>query len=276
MKLLVRAYSLFNILSLDVAAGACITSAAVCVAYGLQPSPAAIILLGNAIWIIYTLDHYYDALASRNNASSRRRAFHIQYRRPLLILLAVAFAAEVVLLIQTDFRLMKYGLPAFVITGLYLLLNWLSQRRRKKFYLKELMISAGYVAGILTIPSSYTENEAQALRMYLGPGLFLFFTALANVLLIAWYEAEADRREQQVSAAEWIPRRVLRWLIAAVIVCQLATAREFIFPVAFLMVLIFAALLIFPSFFEKNEVYRKLVDSVFLAPALFLVYNLFS
>jgi hypothetical protein len=276
MRALIRTYTLFNILSLDVVSGACFTAVALCIFYTIPFLLTDVLLLGNAIWIVYTLDHLYDAARSHGKTSSRRRNFHIRYRPLLLIVLCIALIAEAALLFFCGRHLLKAALPAFGITFFYLLLNWLSQHKTKKFYIKELMISAGFVCGILTIPSSYLPALPEIFHLYLYAGAFLFLTALANVLLIARYETEADRREQQPSITGWIGQRMLKRVIACVLLLQCATAFYFIPVIGFAMFAGMAVLFAFPEYFRFHERYRMVADGIFLLPALFLLYHLIS
>lgn len=275
MRLLVHILRTAHILSLDVVAGACCMSAALAWKMQVTLPWQGLVLLGNAVWIIYTADHLFDAFFHRGNVSSLRRAFHIQYRRALLVLLIAALAAESTLLIHLHAPVWKMAFPAAGITLIYLALNWVLQRRGQRFYIKEIMIAAGYCAGVLALPLAHDMLPDKMVR-YAIPASFIFLAALANVLLIALYGEQADEREKQSSARQWIGRRGLKTIILVILGSMTALSGFFWFPVSLLMVVQLGWILLHPRYFALHERYRAWTDGVFLLPGLFLVYHIFS
>lgn len=71
-------------LSLDVSAGAMCSAALVCYLLDIRPLPwFAIGVLGVVVWIIYTVDHLYDAHRMPGKPVTGRHLFHQLHKRKL-------------------------------------------------------------------------------------------------------------------------------------------------------------------------------------------------
>lgn len=275
MTFLSRIYTLFNILSLDVSLGAVCMAWAACLWLQIEPDPVTLFLLGNAVWIIYTIDHLYDATIRGDRVFSKRRAFHSRYKKQLFILVCLCVIAEISFLFHRT-GLLLYTLPAFIMTSAYILFNWYKQRTSRNFYLKEMMIALGYASGIMAVPLYYIQPATIAWFYLAGPFGFIFITALLNVVIIAMYEAVADMKEKQTSMGLWVQPGRLKKLGFSLLVLQFLISLFFIPVITQLIGTGFLFLLLFRSYFSVNERYRKMADGVLMLPSGYILYHLLS
>ena len=94
MKLLFQFYKALNLLSLDVAVGAMISALFFARILTVSIFPADIVCLGLTVWMIYTVDHLFDARRIKGTASTERHRFHQDHFGVLLPLLALAAAGD--------------------------------------------------------------------------------------------------------------------------------------------------------------------------------------
>jgi 4-hydroxybenzoate polyprenyltransferase len=269
MNKVLRQYRIINILNLDVAMGA--AGMSMWVNYLLNHSSPIVYyyLIFSVVWTIYLLDHLYDA--KKHEAISERRKY-FKKNAPIFrwvlgvnILLSLGLFA-----FNFNMVMLLYALPAFGITCVYMLANWLFQENKQRFYLKEILISLGYALGIMVIPLSIREKvDLQTVLIT----LFIVLMALWNLLIIARFELEIDRKEGQTSLNQWISIRHIQWinygiysgyLTVGIIYSQLYTT-DLIVGIIFVIMAIYMVIpFIATKYLQKGEKYHRYVDMVFL------------
>lgn len=272
---MVRAYRIFNALSLDVAVGACGSAAFVAHCMGVSLTWATLLALGLCVWIIYTLDHLIDASTIKHRPHTFRHWFHQRYFKVIAIAVAMASVAELVLLQYLPRPTLIWGFCLSLIVLIYfLLLRWL---RPNKMYHKEFLIAVVYTAGVF-LPSLSIVALPQSTPVAI---LFIqfFLVALSNLLIFSVLETKSDSMDQQTSLATVLGEDKIQqivWLLLIVGVCiaiiGLLTGDARYAPShgALLMInVVLSLILIFPSW-QRSDYYRFIGDGAFFIPLIFV------
>ncbi|MFP4092039.1 MAG: UbiA family prenyltransferase [Cyclobacteriaceae bacterium] len=273
-----KTIEVISTLSLDVVAGACISSLFVAEMSGVQLHWTWLLALCICVWLIYTADHLYDAAHINHAAHSKRHKFHQQHRRGLLIALIFTGVAGIFLLFILPLPLLYWGMGGVALVGSYFL--FIRIFRQKGLLHKELIIAFLYPAGIF-LPSWYQLEEIPAMIWLLY--LQFVLLALANLLLISVYEKEIDLKDGHHSfVLSYGAEKTIRLVQFALILFYLSLVANFLFYenlqvfvsasiILLLMGLALQLLIYKPNYFKSRERYRKLADSIFLFPLVLLV-----
>lgn len=268
-----RTLSLIQNLSLDVTAGAVISSLLVCRYFEVAASFEMMLGLGIAIWLIYTIDHLRDATASGESTANPRHAFHLKYRKTILICAGLAFAAGLVNAFQLPLSTIKSGLVLGGLSGLYFVYLKLSIRQQ----LKELLAALIYTAGIFAGPVSLITHWEWS---YLVFFLLFFLLVAANLALFPLYEMEIDSKDQLTSIALKAGKRKTERLIwgllglhfVLVVISVISLPRFYDMEYVFVaMNFILVALLVRQEQYRKHQLYRWLGDGIFFIPLVALL-----
>jgi 4-hydroxybenzoate polyprenyltransferase len=269
MREVAKLYRLFNVLSLDVAAGAVVGALFIAKIYDVIPSITSLISLGITVWIIYTIDRLLDVRDAKGEVASERHRFHKRNQKGLLQWLLFMMMMDFVLIFFIPTLIMKRGILLAVIVLIYILL------RRQLYFLKELFVALLYTAGI-AIPSM-PENQVSVEASL--PLLALFLIALLNLIIFSWYERENDRNEKQDSLATIVNEMAIRFILVCLFIIALSisgylilySAESFLPQVFFLMIAILFLIVWQKRFFDRNDYYRLLGDSIFLLPLIYIL-----
>jgi len=257
-------------LSLDISSGGAILHYFLCKKMFLPYEPIVGMALFFSILSIYTFDHLRDSLTHQNTSSQRRLIFqkNTNYWYVYLgLLLVVALTSLFFLPLQ----LIMWGLALGIFCVFYLLLSG----KLSRVYSKELVAAALYSCGIFLDPIlRVTEN-------WLFPALLvihLFLLAFANLVLIAMFELQEDRHEGFHSLVITFGYLRMKKVLSAILVLCMLTAMVGIasdtFPDIYvfylLSALVLLLILLFPSWFRRQERYRVVADGIFFIP-LFLL-----
>lgn len=153
------------------------------------------LLLGMSVWCIYSMDHLMDSRSMKeSNLAFPRHIFHQKYFKTILsgVLLLALVGFVVLMFLEKLWFLIK---PGFVLSTLIVV--WfavLYKSGQKAAWLKEVSTAMVYVVGIALAPA-LTKGIAE-----LGPYFWLFatlyfFTALLNLFILSYIDAEGDKSE---------------------------------------------------------------------------------
>ena len=235
------------------------------------------LLLGVAVWCIYTGDHLFDAIQARELVSPRHK-FHARHQKPLAIGLIIGVSVGLALAFQTlglgkEFT-WSLGLGLVIILTMFLL----RKAGQASAYWKELSTAIFYVLGISWIP--LLRADAQDL---FGKPLFFFFyfTALAfmNLLMLAVLDQKEDRAQGFPSLPGMLGSdqvlmgvRRINFFLIFVGLAGFILINSYYRP--FACVVLSMALVHYLSFFRQSlpaDVKRKRMEASFLLPWLLLV-----
>jgi hypothetical protein len=260
-----RMYRLFNILSLDVAAGSVCAALFFARLLDVVVLPLGLISLGLTVWIIYTVDHLMDARNVKLTASTARHRFHQEHFKVLAMIVPAVTAANVVIIFFIRKPVFLGGLVLVFIVGIYLFIH------RYVRFPKELLIAMLYTAGVLLPSISVT-----ALPLETWPWITISqfaFTALLNLMLFSWYDAASDRIDGNTSiallAGEGNIIRII-WSIAILnFVLSIFNPDRAAAILLALMNLILIVVFVMRDFFSKEDRFRLVGDAVFFIPLIY-------
>ncbi|GAA4820308.1 hypothetical protein [Algivirga pacifica] len=272
-------YRFLQVLSLDVVLGAMICSAFLASVLEVQLEVVVYIVLGLAVWIIYTLDHLLDAKAIQHKAHTYRHHFHQRYAKPLWWSILLASILEGVLLFYIPPTVFWMGIKVSILVAVYFLM--LQFIPIKAFLLKELSIAIIYVIGILVGPLSevsvwHWEWTALVLQ--------LFLLAYINLLEFSLYDEKTDQLDGHKSAVsclgKWRIKKLLLAVFFSFLIISLGVlwkggetyplwAQSILWAMGIVLYLVFEL----ESRLKQRQLYRVLGDAVFLFPAVYLFFE---
>jgi 4-hydroxybenzoate polyprenyltransferase len=269
MNEVIKYYRLFNVLSLDVAAGAIVSSLFFAKLYSIIPSLIPMISLGLTVWLIYTADRLLDVKDIHGEVTSERHQFHKRNQRELTYWLAFIMIIDLALIFFMPTTIIKRGILLSMFVIIYIVV-------RKRLYLfKEFFVAVLYTAGVI-LPA-IPENQF-GLDAYL-PILQFFFIALLNLVIFSWYERQNDLKDKQESIATILSERAIRSSLLVLFIISFSisvymTLLVKAYLVSMVFVIMTAILFLIcwrKPHFEKNDYYRWVGDSIFLFPLIYLL-----
>lgn len=260
-------------LSLDITAGAVISSFYLAQVFGVEMSNEMGIGLGIAIWLIYTADHLWDAYRVEGTAINPRHAFHQKYFKPILFLAGLLFAIGVYNTFQLPLQTIELGLGLVALTGFYFLYLRVSKLHRQK----EFFAAFVYVAGIFIGPVSMLSTWDW---LYLVLFVQFFLLAYVNLMLFPLFEMEEDNQQGMASIAinrgtKPTKKRIGVALIINELIIVICIGFGFNDnKVQFMILAMSLSLLLLikaPPFLKKYNLYRIIGDGIFFLPGLALL-----
>lgn len=273
--------TLIQNLSLDVTAGAIISSLYVAKLFGVRLEIPMLVGLGVAIWLIYTVDHLFDAKNGNRNSTNGRHAFHQKYFKPMVYVAIMVFLIGAFNLYYLPWVTTKLGLVLAFLVLVYI--GSLHLLKLKKTWHKEVLAAIIYSFGIFVAPLSILENW-DFFVFYVF--LVFFIIVVINLFVFPIFEYENDRSNNIQSIATLYGKafvRKLTTIILAFNVLLIVCGMVYLNPVMtgarwldseyilFSMTLVLALLLKFPAFFQRNDRYRFVGDGIFFFPLVYLL-----
>lgn len=276
MNFLQNLFRYLSLLSIDVVFGAMAGLLFFSKLFRLDVEVPVYVLLGSAVWCIYTLDHILDAKSGVAPLLDRY-AFHLKNRAVLM------GCVMTVALLGLGLAFLTFGLDRefFWSVGLggLILATMLLIRKAGKLagLLKEISTGVLYVLGIAWIPLLRIDTMDLS---YVLAGFLIGYSLLAviNLLMLAVLEAKEDQLQGFPSAAHLFPLvklvEVIRRLSFLLIFASLA---GFIFLTSlyrpFACVILIMALIHYLTFFQadlSSEQKRMRMEASFILPVLLL------
>lgn len=263
-------------LSIDVVLGAMAGLLFFSKLFRVEAELSIYVLLGSAVWCIYTLDHILDAKSGVSPLLER----YVFHRKNQTVLLSGVLVISI-LGLGLAFLTFGLGKEFYWSVGLGVLILSIMLLIRKAGesagLIKEISTGVLYVLGIAWIPLMRMDSIDLS---YLLAGFLLGYSLLAviNLLMLAVLDAKEDQTHGFPSAAYVFPPgklvEVIRRLSFLLIFASLA---GFIFltslyrPLACVMLLM--ALVHYLTFFQANlpsEQKRRRMEASFMLPVLLL------
>ena len=269
MKTLNTLYQQINILSLDVAAGAVVSTLFFAKIFAVSVSLASITALCFTVWIVYTIDHLRDAMSISKVASTDRHRFHQKNFTAVLIILLLIMILDFVVIWFLPRRILILGAMLW-----FVVLGYLVFQRYLKF-LKEFFVASLYTAGILLPSLAMITKDMQPVH-YILAGKF-FITALMNLLLFSLFDYKEDRSQQQHSFVTWFgPTSTRKGILLLGLLNILSGIGLWSFDPGIAIIFIsmnisLLMILFFQRPLHSNNYYRIVGDAVFFIPAFYLL-----
>ncbi|WP_317172659.1 UbiA family prenyltransferase [Echinicola salinicaeni] len=270
-------YSYFQWLSLDVVIGACAGLFFFQHMLDLDFTLVVYVLMGLAVWGIYTFDHLMDAKNIEGRASSARHLFHqVHYNKLIIWLILVVVMGLYLAFNFIKFsRLISFGLLlGSMIIGNIMVIKFFG---KKMAFLKELSTAAFYTAGITLAPLIRFVNGGL-------PNSFWFFAfgyfllAWFNLILLAYMDKHSDQRDQMGSIvntfgvkATYKLLKVIVWigLIYNLSLFFFLSSHFYIYIIILLIMFLIHALAFFQSQ-KGKEFVRRQIDAAYMLPLILL------
>ena len=278
-----KPYYYIRLLSLDVVAGAVGAGIMVSLICKTVLDPIFLVILGIAVWLIYTLDHLLDARRLGSNASTPRHLFHHHnFKTIAMVWLVLAHVGGGLALWQLEINALLFGLVMGGFTLLHLALVKVVGDRTSPFLIKESGVAFVYAAGVWGLPVIRSTSWEDPNVIF--PFLQFLVLALVNLLLFSYFEYESDKQDGQTSFVRAVGKRVAYRFIGVLLLLlplsELWTLFNSTNDPAFwwvklilgLMWLTLAALWAFPNWFSLHERYRSWGDGAFLLPFLSILW----
>jgi hypothetical protein len=269
MRKIAGLYRLFNILSLDIAAGAMISAMFFAKLLHVQILPYGLMALGLTVWIIYTADHLRDAKAIGKQAASTRHRFHQDHFKMMLSLMVAAIVVDTVIIFFIRKQVFTWGLLLSALVIVYLV----AQRYLK--FLKEIFIAALYTGGVLLPSLSVTSLAISSFHIVLIVQFAM--TALINLLVFSWFDSEPDAIDKLNSFVTVLGRPFAAFCIWLLLIINIGLGGFLWFrepyhqPVLILWSMNAVLLLLFVFRNRLGSYYRLPGDAVFLIPGIYLL-----
>jgi 4-hydroxybenzoate polyprenyltransferase len=271
---------LINLLSLDVVLGACAGMYFFSDLLDVNSPFLTYVLLGLAVWGIYTIDHLLDAKFTGRTAISKRHRFHQQYFKSIIIiwLLLVLFGLCLLMLFpQIQFIVLPGSILALLMIFWMGLIRWIGERAS---WLKEISTAVFYVAGIVLVPALLAPIE------FIDHFFYLFFGAYSvlaciNLLILSFLDREGDRIDGYGSVLVIISKRQLSnliWILGIflsglLIILLLWLPSFYKIHCSLLLIMVLFHLLQFSSNNQNNkDGIRQKLEASFILPLILLFF----
>jgi hypothetical protein len=262
---IMKVYRLLNVLSIDVVSGAICCAVFFARVTRAHPKIIELVLLGMAVWIVYTMDHLLDAKRISTETITIRHSFHKKYFKPLLLAVGVLTFISIFFIPQLPRVHIISGIVLALIVLFYLVFQ------SQLGVIKEFLIAIGYTVGLL-IPSF---QSVELSRGYIALIVQFVIAAFMNLLLFAYFDLDADAYQGQTSMAQSIGKRKCRYVlvIAFAVSSYITISLNFWSPSIYVWMIsvVQLFLLIFGKYFQSQERYRLIGDAAFIIPAIYFL-----
>jgi hypothetical protein len=271
---------LINLLSLDVVLGACAGMYFFSDLLDVNSPFLTYVLLGLAVWGIYTIDHLLDAKLTGRTAISKRHRFHQQYFKTIIIIWLLLILLGLCLLMlfpQIHFTVLPGSILALLMIFWMGLIRWIGERAS---WLKEISTAVFYVAGIALVPVLLAPKELIDHFFYLFFGAYSVLACI-NLLILSFLDCEGDRVDGYGSVLVIISKRQLSYLIwilgiflsGVLIILLLWLPSFYKIHCSLLLIMVLFHLLQFSSNSQNNkEGIRKKLEASFILPLILLIF----
>lgn len=233
------------------------------------------LLLGLAVWSIYTADHLLDSRQQREGDLSPRHFFHLKYKNTLRICLVFVLIGGLGLAYHTfgfSSELIWSLILGILITGSMVLIRLAGRRMA---WAKEISIALFYVLGIAWIPLLRVKELDLSWEIILFLGSYIVI-ALINLLILSHLDRRQDQLTGFFSAALLFPPLQFIELIRKLCFLSLLMGLvSFIFLPSFYRpfacILMVMSLVHYLAFFNPKisaEKVRLRTEAVFILPIL--------
>lgn len=271
-------YLYLQTLSIDIVLGACAGMLFFDRLIEAELNLIVYLLLGLAVWCIYTFDHLLDAKQIGKDASTFRHAFHQEHFKALSIFLGLTGAVGLILALNqlkiNDILILGLGMGALILLVFILL-----KINPKKFYfLKEISIATFYVGGIMLAP--FFHNDLGEIPSYFWLlGIAYVFVAWFNTIFLGILDKETDQRDGLNSLALTVGEPGSRMILNVLLALMLSFILSLYlllnsFAYVHISIVLTMALIHSIAFLqgsENKDAVRRKLDASFMLPFLLLL-----
>jgi len=235
------------------------------------------LVLGLSVWLLYALDHLFDANQIRLQLKTTRHIFYNNYKKQIWVIwVFLAFVNSLIIYLYLNSDVVKFGLMLTFPVLLHFLAVKYSWFNQFSVLQKEISVAFAFCAGVI-LPTISLEPTFVSVKGVLVSSS-IFFIALQNLLLFSIYDIEHDRAQGQKSfvVKYGIKKTNLFIDILSILntICLVFLIIQFELKYVvffFVLQICMSCLRFFKSYFQPNERYRWLGDMVFSLPIIYLM-----
>jgi 4-hydroxybenzoate polyprenyltransferase len=247
-----------------------------------SPTWAWWVVLGLAVWFVYTADHLLDALRGNPDHLSKRHKFHFENKNHIILALFLAALISVILaFVFLDTKIIVFG---FILGGTVLLYQFILviSGKIKSIVQKEIVVALIYIAGIWGGPLILQDSNISLEQWLVMISLFLL--AASDLLILSIYDEELDYKAGFKSFAVQFGQKITGGLVSSLLLSAISIGIFLIFTtgdkvfnitgiILVIMGLVLGSMQVFTSFYGKNNRIRYFNEIVFWLPALVVFYG---
>ncbi len=268
-------YKLINNLSIDVVIGSVASYYFFSEVLNVTPDIVSVILLGIAVWSIYTLDHLIDSRKIDINVATDRHLFHKANYSILswVVLALLALAIILIAYIPTSTIIAGAMLSGLVI--LYFITIHLLNLSKVIFH-KELTVATLYSIGVILGPFSLYTQELLSHHKLLFASFFCI--VFMNVIIFAFFDRESDCKANfqsiPLKIGVLMSHRLIHFLSLSVLILNLTLIwigfeKEAL--CIFSMHAVLYSLFLFQENYFVRTNFRYIGDGIFFIPLFYLL-----
>lgn len=277
MNYLAKVWKYLNLLSIDVVLGSMAGMLFFSDILKVKVPFLLYLLLGMAVWVIYTSDHLVDAARIEHRASSERHRFHQDHIK--------LFSALVLIVVLTGFA-MVYAVKGlhfiffpsmYLGTGMVIVMGLLHFFNKNVAWLKEVCTAIFYVLGIALGPFMVSVPNEIPIIFYLIMGAY-FLLALLNLFILSLIDQKSDQVDGLGSALQLVSKSIMEKLVQIIgvfagtfllILLVLAPSYHKIHAVILLLIVLFHL----KEYYKDNNIQlREKLEASFSIPFLLLLF----
>lgn len=275
-------YRYFHFLSLDIVLGALATSVLAARLFEAQPGWAWWAALAMTVWVLYTGDHLLDAWKHRKSGLREMHSYIFRKKGMLIYILGVVTVADLIVVFNfLDPQMLRVALLMAGAVFLFYAMRHIFRSNKFLFIPGEFFVLIIYLAGTWMGPyisRSITPTSDHILILAMMTGVLLL-----NLGVISLYDVKIDSRLGISTLAGTLGKKSTRTVMisTAIFIFLMALLQFMVHETArsthFALILAGMAglllwVLLSPSLFRKNEVYRLVVDAIlFMGLLSFLI-----
>ncbi|MEX2593491.1 MAG: UbiA family prenyltransferase [Anditalea sp.] len=273
-----KIYAYLQSLSIDIVLGACAGMLFFDRLIEAELDLVLYILLGLAVWCIYTFDHLLDAKQIGKQASTFRHSFHQEHFKTisfLLILIGGIGLGAAFYMLHIKYIII-YGLGLGIL--ILLVFIFLKIVPGKWAFIKEISIATLYVGGIMLAPFFHNVLGEMPHSFWLL-GIAYVLVAWFNTIYLGILDRESDYKDGLYSLAlsmgESRSKKILYVLLAimlAYIISLYVILNSFAyFHISLILIIALIHGIAFLKAENNNDAVRRKLDASFMLPFLLLL-----
>ena len=269
-------------LSIDVVLGSIAIGYMTTRILNVDTNPMWLLILGMAVWVVYSLDHIVDSTKKKDKAIIQRHRFHFIYQKPIIIAIIIIGSTTMVLsYIYLDPQIIIWGIILSMIICCYFIVLYLLKNNRLALLQKELIIALIYTSGI-TMASLYWFGSLPSF-----PVLIIIFSvfllAWSEGIMNSWFDYDDDIIDGHNSFSIIVGKKNTRRFLVLVhmfieivvllVLLTMTLSNIIIFSLLIILImnLLLGLIILFPNSKISQNYHRVIGELVFILPGLIIL-----
>lgn len=226
---------------------------------------------------IYNIDHLVDANKLGVKAKSYRHSFYQKNKKKLLSWQFILAVVGIVIVFYLPLKVFWGGVGLLILIGLYFWIIF--SFTNSNWIFREVIVAFGYTLAVAFVP---VINGGLNLSLnFVWVFSIIFLIALSNLWVFSLYDVEVDRNHNHHSISSTINILNLKKMIGAVLILTILSTIGYSLYYHFWILggaliiteLAYLFLLVRHPFFNRNEYYRLIGETVLILPGIILLLS---